>query len=79
MNLGQLLEAHLGLAAKKLNIKVALPVFEQISEDKIIEKMKEAGVPVSGKSTLYDGRTGEAFERTDCGWRRIHHETYPHG
>jgi DNA-directed RNA polymerase subunit beta len=62
MNLGQLLEAHLGLAAKKLNIKVALPVFEHVGEDKIIEKLKEAGVPVSGKSILFDGRTGQAFE-----------------
>jgi len=62
MNLGQLLEAHLGLAAQKLNIKVALPVFEHVSEDKIVEKLKEANVPLTGKSTLYDGRTGEAFK-----------------
>ncbi len=62
MNLGQLLEAHLGLAAKKLNIKVALPVFEHAGEDKIIDKMKEAGIPVSGKSILFDGRTGQAFK-----------------
>lgn len=62
MNLGQLLEAHLGLAAKKLNIRVALPVFEHVGEDKIIEKLKEASVPVSGKSILFDGRTGQAFE-----------------
>ncbi|MCX6791534.1 MAG: DNA-directed RNA polymerase subunit beta, partial [Candidatus Gottesmanbacteria bacterium] len=61
MNLGQLLEAHLGLAAKKLNIKVALPVFEHVGEDKIIEKLKEADVPVSGKSILFDGRTGQAY------------------
>jgi len=61
MNLGQLLEAHLGLAAKKLNIKVALPVFEHIGEDKIVEKLKEANVSLTGKSTLYDGRSGEAF------------------
>ena len=61
MNLGQLLEAHLGLAAQKLNIKVALPVFEHIGEDNIVEKLKEAGVPVSGKSVLFDGRTGEAY------------------
>ncbi len=61
MNLGQLLEAHLGLAARALNQKVALPVFEHIGEEHIIEKLKEAGVPVSGKSTLYDGRTGEAY------------------
>jgi DNA-directed RNA polymerase subunit beta len=62
MNLGQLLEAHLGLAAKKLNIKVALPVFEHVSEDKIIEKLKEADVPVSGKSILFDGRTGQPYK-----------------
>jgi DNA-directed RNA polymerase subunit beta len=62
MNLGQLLEAHLGLAAQKLNIKVALPVFEHVGEDKIIEKLKEADVPVSGKSILFDGRTGKAYE-----------------
>ena len=61
MNLGQLLEAHLGLAADKLNIKIGLPVFEAVKEDDIVEKLKDAGVPVSGKSTLYDGRTGEAF------------------
>jgi DNA-directed RNA polymerase subunit beta len=51
----------LGFAAKKLNIKMALPVFEHVSEDKIIEKLKEAGVPVSGKSILFDGRTGQAY------------------
>ncbi len=62
MNLGQLLEAHLGLAASKLNIKVALPVFEPVKEDRIVEKLKEAGVPVSGKSVLFDGRTGEPFK-----------------
>jgi DNA-directed RNA polymerase subunit beta len=61
MNLGQLLEAHLGLAAQKLNIKVALPVFEPVKEDRIVELLKEADVPVSGKTVLFDGRTGEAF------------------
>jgi DNA-directed RNA polymerase subunit beta len=61
MNLGQLLEAHLGFAASKLNIKVALPVFESVKEDRIIEKLKEANVPVSGKLVLYDGRTGQPF------------------
>ena len=62
MNLGQLLETHLGIAASKLNLKVALPVFENVKEERMIEKLKEAGVPVSGKSILYDGRTGEAFK-----------------
>jgi len=62
MNLGQLLEAHLGLAASKLDVKIALPVFENVKEDRITEKLKEAGVPVSGKSTLFDGRTGEPYK-----------------
>jgi len=62
MNLGQLLEAHLGLAAQKLDVKIALPVFEHRSEDDLVAKLKEAGVPVSGKSTLYDGRTGEPYK-----------------
>ncbi len=61
MNLGQLLETHLGLAAKKLNVKIAVPVFEQVKEERIIEKIKEANLPLSGKATLYDGRTGKAF------------------
>ena len=62
MNLGQLLETHLGQAATKLNFKVALPVFENVKEERIVEKLKEAGVPVSGKSTLFDGRTGEPYK-----------------
>jgi len=61
MNLGQLLETHLGLAAKKLNVRIAVPVFEQVKEEKIVEKIKEAGLPLSGKATMYDGRTGKAF------------------
>mgnify|MGYP001167300934 CR=1 FL=1 len=61
MNLGQLLETHLGLAAKKLNVKIAVPVFEQVKEEKIVEKIKEANLPLSGKATMYDGRTGKAF------------------
>lgn len=59
MNLGQLLETHLGLAAKKLNYKVAIPAFEDINEDKIVEELQKAGFPADGKMTLYDGRTGE--------------------
>ncbi len=62
MNLGQLLETHLGLAAEKLNYKVALPVFEKTREENTTELLKEAGLSVTGKSTLYDGRTGEAFK-----------------
>lgn len=63
MNLGQLLETHLGWAAKKLGHKIALPVFEHISEDKITAELTAAGLPVSGKSILYDGRTGLPFDR----------------
>ncbi len=61
MNLGQLLEAHLGFAASKFNVNVALPVFESVSEDRITDMLRRAHLPVSGKSTLYDGRTGEAY------------------
>ncbi len=61
MNLGQLLEAHLGLAAERLGYKVALPVFEKASEDRLVQMLSEAHLPVNGKSTLYDGRSGEAF------------------
>ncbi len=59
MNLGQLLEAHLGWAAKAGNYKVAVPVFETVSEEKIINELKKYNLPLSGKTTLYDGRTGE--------------------
>ncbi|MBQ6436641.1 DNA-directed RNA polymerase subunit beta [bacterium] len=61
MNLGQLLEAHLGLAAKKLNYKVAIPAFEEIDEEEVFEQLEKAGYPRSGKMQLYDGRTGEPF------------------
>jgi DNA-directed RNA polymerase subunit beta len=61
MNLGQLLEAHLGWAAKKLGYKVAIPAFEKVDEDKIWSELGRAGLPVSGKVRLIDGRTGEQF------------------
>ncbi|MDO8487270.1 MAG: DNA-directed RNA polymerase subunit beta [Candidatus Curtissbacteria bacterium] len=63
MNLGQLLETHLGIAVSKLNYKVALPVFEHISEDQIVGELKKAGLPLDGRTTLYDGRSGLAFDR----------------
>src|SRR6185295_19067684 len=56
MNLGQLLEAHLGLAARKLGVRVSLPVFEKMNEDQYIDLLKEAGMPVNGKMKLYDAR-----------------------
>ncbi|OGD96524.1 DNA-directed RNA polymerase subunit beta [Candidatus Curtissbacteria bacterium RIFCSPHIGHO2_12_FULL_38_9b] len=63
MNLGQLLETHLGWAAHVKGFKVALPVFEYISEDRIIDELESAGLPSSGATTLYDGRTGLPFDR----------------
>lgn len=63
MNLGQLLEAHLGWAASKLGYKVALPVFEPLEESVIEAELAKAGLPTSGKVKLYDGRTGEAFDQ----------------
>ena len=61
MNVGQIMETHLGWAAKKLGEHIASPVFEGASVQDIRDKLKEAGLPESGKLTLYDGRTGEPF------------------
>jgi DNA-directed RNA polymerase subunit beta len=63
MNVGQILETHLGWAAKCLDFKAITPVFDGASEDEIRSCLKEAGIPESGKSYLYDGRTGERFEQ----------------
>ncbi len=62
MNLGQLLEAHLGWAALKKGKKVGLPVFEKVDENNIIAELKSAGLPENGKAKLYDSRTGEAYD-----------------
>jgi len=62
MNLGQILELHLGMAAKKLNIHVATPVFDGAKMSDIEDMMREAGMDEDGKTILYDGRTGEAFD-----------------
>ena len=61
MNVGQILETHLGWAAKKLGFNIASPVFDGVPESKIKELMVEAGLSEDGKSVLFDGRTGEAF------------------
>ena len=63
MNLGQLLETHLGWAVHTLGYKVAMPVFEHVSEEKVIEELKRANLPEDGRITLYDGRTGLPFDR----------------
>jgi DNA-directed RNA polymerase subunit beta len=62
MNLGQILEAHLGFAAQKLGIKVGAPAFEKIDESRMIDLLKQAGLPVNGKVNLIDGKTGTPFE-----------------
>ena len=62
MNIGQILEMHLGMAAKELGIYVATPVFDGASRAEIIDALKEAGLDEDGKAVLYDGRTGEPFD-----------------
>jgi DNA-directed RNA polymerase subunit beta len=62
MNLGQLLETHLGLAARTLGYKVASPSLNSVPEEIIRTELKRAGLPESGKLQLYDGRNGRAFE-----------------
>ncbi len=63
MNVGQILETHLGWAASKLGFKAVTPVFDGATEEEIRECLKEAGISETGKSYLYDGRTGERFEQ----------------
>ena len=68
MNIGQLFETHLGMAARALGMKVASPSFNGVPIPKIREMLKEAGFPDDGKQQLYDGRTGGAYkERTTVG------------
>ena len=62
MNLGQILEMHLGAAAEKLNIYVSTPVFEGAERNEIIDALKEAGLDEDGKTVLYNGRTGEPYD-----------------
>ena len=62
MNIGQVLEVHLGYAAKALGWKIATPVFDGATEEDIVEALEQAGCDRSGKTILYDGRTGEPFD-----------------
>jgi DNA-directed RNA polymerase subunit beta len=62
MNIGQILETHLGWAAAKLGFRIATPVFDGAHEDQIHAMLEEAGLPSDGKITLYDGRSGLSFD-----------------
>lgn len=62
MNIGQILELHLGMACKKLGVKIATPVFDGITNDEIFELMEAAKMHKDGKEILFDGRTGERFD-----------------
>ena len=62
MNIGQILETHLGLAARMLGWHVATPVFDGANEDDIMDALEKAGFSRDGKTILYDGRTGEPFD-----------------
>ncbi len=77
MNIGQVLEVHLGMAARKLGWKIMTPVFDGAHEEDIRECFKLAGMPEDGKTVLYDGRTGEPFDnRVTVGimyYLKLHH------
>jgi len=62
MNIGQVLEIHLGMAAKRLGSYIATPVFDGVTQQELDDIMKEAGMSEDGKYVLYDGRTGQAFD-----------------
>ena len=77
MNVGQILETHLGWAAAKLGFQAVCPVFDGASEDTIRQCLVDAGLPENGKARLYDGRTGQAFDqRVTVGYiymLKLHH------
>src|SRR3989338_10139185 len=77
MNLGQILETHLGMAALKLGNYIATPVLDGITEAEIREELQKANIPLDGKVTLFDGKTGESFdERVTVGvayMLKLHH------
>mgnify|MGYP001636563478 FL=1 len=63
MNVGQILETHLGWAVKKMGLYVSSPVFDGATLEEVKEALKQAGLPESGKSILYDGMNGEPFDK----------------
>ena len=66
MNVGQILETHLGWAAKTLNFQAVTPIFDGAKEFEVRDTLKEAGLPEDGKAVLYNGRTGEPFDQKVC-------------
>jgi len=62
MNLGQILETHLGFAAHKLGYKIATPALDGVTEEDIKDELRKAGLPEDGKSVLYDGKTGDKYD-----------------
>lgn len=77
MNVGQILETHLGWAAAKLGFRVRCPVFDSPTEKAIVDLLRESGLPEDGKAQLFDGRTGDAFDqKTTVGYiymLKLHH------
>ncbi|PIE85363.1 DNA-directed RNA polymerase subunit beta [Candidatus Gracilibacteria bacterium] len=77
MNIGQILETHLGMAAKNMGITIATPILNGLSVDKVTQLMKKSGMEEDGKVQLFDGETGEPFkERTTVGIKymlKLHH------
>ncbi len=77
MNIGQVLETHLGMAAKELGLHIETPVFDGATEDEVEDKLEEAGFARDGKTVLYDGRTGKPFDnRVTVGYMyvlKLHH------
>ena len=79
MNVGQILETHLGWAAHALGLHYATPVFDGATEREIKKALADANLPSSGKTALYDGMTGTAFEQPVTGGLHLHVEALPPG
>ncbi len=77
MNIGQVLELHMGMAARQLGIHIATPVFDGAREEDVWSTIEESGMSRDGKTVLYDGRSGESFDNiSGC---HVHDQTRSHG
>jgi DNA-directed RNA polymerase subunit beta len=79
MNIGQILETHLGWALHERGLKAATAVFDGATEEQIREELRLSGLPEDGKVVLRDGRSGEAFDRPDHGRLHLHAQAPPPG